>query len=148
MSAPALVRVTIDVGVDPVTAFDVFTAEIDTWYKRGRHTFFAPEKALGIRFEPHVGGRLLEVYDRDTGEGREMARITVWEPGRRLMFVDNHETEVEVTFEADGDGTRVTLEHRGFEHMTDHAAEHHARFGWRLLIVWYEEYTTSGARHG
>ncbi|MBA2634825.1 MAG: hypothetical protein H0U86_17825 [Chloroflexi bacterium] len=31
-------------------------------------------------------GRLLEVYDRDTGEGLELARITAWEPGRHLAW--------------------------------------------------------------
>jgi uncharacterized glyoxalase superfamily protein PhnB len=34
-----------------------------------------------VRFEPGVGGRLVEVCDTSTGEGREMARVTVWEPG-------------------------------------------------------------------
>ena len=35
-----------------------------------------------------------------------MARIEVWEPGKRLVFVDNRETEAEVTFEPSDGGTR------------------------------------------
>ena len=36
MTKPASVRVTIDVAVDPATAFEVFTAEIDTyWIQHG-----------------------------------------------------------------------------------------------------------------
>ena len=75
MSKPALVRVVIYVAVDPASAFDVFTAEIDEWYQRGPHNFFDPVRAIAVRFEPGVGGRLLEVYDE--GEAREMARIEV-----------------------------------------------------------------------
>jgi hypothetical protein len=141
VSAPAFVRVCVDVAVEPAAAFEVFTAEIDQWYKRGRHTFAAPDRALGIRFEPGVGGRLVEVYDHDTGDGREIGRITVWDPGARLLFVEPRGTEVEVTFAANDDGsTLVTLEHRGFEKLADAAAERKARFGWGLIVTWYEEH--------
>jgi uncharacterized protein YndB with AHSA1/START domain len=142
MSPPASVRVTIYVDVDPATAFAVFTDEIDAWYKRGPHTFSDPKRAVGIRFEPYVGGRLIEVHDRASGEGPTIACVEVWDPGRRLIFVDTRETEVEVTFEPVDGETKVTLEHRGLERLTPHAAEHHARFGWQLVFRWYEEYST------
>jgi hypothetical protein len=139
-SQPASVRVTVHVNAVPETAFVVFTEEIDSWYVRDRHTFADPDRALGIRFEPGVGGRLIEVYDRGTGEGREMGRITAWEPGRRLAFVDGLGTEVEVSF-VDADGqTRVTLEHRGLDRLRPDLAERHARHGWRLLLPWYQRH--------
>jgi hypothetical protein len=148
VTAPALVRVSIDVDVDPATAFSVFTDEIDAWYRRGRHTFYDPDRAVAIRFEPRVGGRLLEVYDAATGDGREMGRVTVWEPGRRLVFVDRRDTEVDVGFEpVSAETTRVTLEHRGLERLADTDAEKHARYGWRLLLPWFEAYTNEGAVH-
>lgn len=139
-SQPASVRVTVQVNAVPETAFAVFTDEIDTWYVRDRHTFADPDPAVGIRFEPGVGGRLIEVHDRDTGEGREMGRITAWEPGRRLAFVDGLGTEVEVSFEDAGGQTRVTLEHRGLERLRPDLAERHARHGWRLLLPWYQRH--------
>jgi uncharacterized protein YndB with AHSA1/START domain len=149
MSAPALVRVTIDVDVDPETAFTVFTDEIDAWYKRDRYTLYDSSRAVAVRFEPRVGGRLLEVYDAQTGDGREMGRVTTWEPGQRLVFVDVRDTEVEVTFTAAGPAsTRVTLEHRGLEKLADAEAEKHARYGWHLLVPWYEQYVKTGAHHG
>jgi len=149
VSAPGRVRVSIDVDVDPMTAFKVFTDEIDAWYHRGPHNFYAPDRAVAIRFEPGVGGRLVEVYDAATGEGREVARVSAWEPGRRLVFVDNRDTEVEVTFDATGSvATHVTLEHRGFERLPDAEAEKHARFGWRLLVPWYETYVKAGGSDG
>jgi hypothetical protein len=148
VTAPALVRVSIDVDVDPATAFSVFTDEIDAWYKRGRHTFYEPDRVVAIRFEPRVGGRLLEVYDAATGDGREMGRVTVWEPGCQLVFVDARDTEVDVRFAPADDGcTRVTLEHRGFERLLDAEAEQHAHYGWRVLMPWFETYVNEGARH-
>jgi hypothetical protein len=137
------VRVTIYVDVDPDVAFEVFTEEIDVWYKRDRNSFYDYDRCVGIRFEPFVGGRLIEVYDAATGEGRTMARVDVWEPGKRLVLVDGRETEADVTFEANDGGTRVTLEHRGLERLAPRAAEHHARFGWRLVFAWYEQHITT-----
>jgi hypothetical protein len=37
-----------------------------------------------VRIEPGVGGRLIEVYDLDTGAGCEAGRVSIWEPGHRL----------------------------------------------------------------
>ena len=140
MTQPASVRVTIHVGVDAATAFDVFTNEIDAWYRRGPHNFFDPVRAIGIRIEPGVGGRMLEVYDNDTGEAREMATVTTWEPGARLVLRDTRDTEIEVTFEPRGNETKVTLEHRGLERLRPREAESHARFGGRLLIAWFSDH--------
>jgi len=138
MTKPASVRVTVYVAVDPAAAFEVFTAEIDEWYRRGPHNFFDPVRAVAIRFEPGVGGRLLEVYGE--GKPREMARVEVWEPGIRLLLRDSRDTEIDVTFEESGDETKVTLEHRGLERLPVAEAESHARFGGRLLIAWFSEY--------
>jgi hypothetical protein len=137
-SPPASVRLSISVAVDPHAAFEVFTEEIDAWYRRGPHDFADPERAVGIRFEPGVGGRLIEVYDARTGDGLEVGEIVVWEPGSRLVFVDNRKTEVDVLFEPDGDNaTRVTLEHRGLERLLPDDAVRHAKFGGQLLLKWY-----------
>ena len=137
-SPPASVRLSISVAVDPRAAFDVFTGEIDAWYRRGPHNFADPERAVGIRFEPGVGGRLIEVYDARTGDGLEIGEIVVWEPGSRLVFVDDRKTEIDVRFEPDGDrATRVTLEHRGLERLLPDDAVQHAKFGGQLLLKWY-----------
>jgi hypothetical protein len=142
VTQPASVRVTVYVGVDPGTAFTVFTAEIDAWYKRGPHAFADPARAVGIRFERHAGGRLVEVHDAASGEGLEIGRIQVWEPGRRLVFTDRRGTEVEVRFEPAGGETRVTLEHRGLERLAPEVAAQVGRRGWRSLLPWYAEHMT------
>ena len=140
MPKPASVRVTVYVDVDQATAFDVFTREIDSWYKRDRHTLYDTSKTKAIRFEPHVGGRLIDVWDCETGEGREMGRVAVWQPGERIMFVDTRGTEVEVTFTSVDEQTRVTLVHRGLERLAEAEAEKHTKYGWRLLMPWYDDF--------
>jgi uncharacterized protein YndB with AHSA1/START domain len=95
---------------------------------------------VGVRFEPGVGGRLIEVQDAASGEGLTTGKVTVWEPGRRLVFVDARDTEIEATFAPEAEGTRVTLEHRGLEKLRPDLADLHGRFGGRLLLSWFTQY--------
>lgn len=120
-------RVTTLVRVEPAEAFDVFTREIDTWWKRG------PRYRVGggtLRFEGGRGGRLVE--SRSEGEF-EIGRILVWEPPARLVFewrardfAPGEATEVDVRFEKAEGGTRVVLENRGWEKIP---AGHPVRHG-------------------
>jgi len=135
------VSASVEVAVPPERAFAVFADEIDSWYRIDRHTVPDITRTVAIRFEPRVGGRLLDVYDAATGEGREMGRVTAWEPGQRLAFTDNRDTYVEVTFAPTEYGTRVTVEHRGLERLAPDVAEHVRRYGWILLAGWYREFS-------
>jgi hypothetical protein len=132
---------TVEVGVDPASAFELFTEEIDEWYERGPYSFNDPERAVAIRFE---GGRLLEVYA--DGGSYEMGRVTVWEPGERLSFVYRsvhlplEGTEVEVRFEPAGSGTRVTLEHRGLERLPADEYATWERRAWLRFMQTFEDY--------
>jgi Activator of Hsp90 ATPase homolog 1-like protein len=151
VSGIASVVRTIDVDVDPATAFDVFTDEIGAWYKPGPYSWNDPERAVGIRFEPGVGGRWLEVWDEATGEGFEMGRILVWEPGERLVLSyrsvhlpPDPLTEVEVRFEALDGGTRVTLEHRGWERLAA-VPEWVEKRAWVAFMGWFKDYLASRA---
>ncbi len=61
--------------------------------------------------EPGVGGRIVEVYDRESGEGLEVARITVWEPGARLTWQSSlDDVQIDVSFSASNGGTLVRVE--------------------------------------
>jgi hypothetical protein len=126
------VRVTTVVAVGPAAAFEVFTAEVDAWWRRGPMYRFRADRSGTMRFEPGVGGRLLEVYDAEAGDAYEVGRVLVWEPASRLVFTwrgvafaPGQRTEVEVRFEAVEHGTRVTLEHRGWDCLPEgHPARH------------------------
>ena len=108
MSEERSVTSEVEVGVDPGTAFTVFTEEIDLWWQRGPINFYDSARAVGMRCEPGVGGRLLEVYDDTTGDALELGRIVAWEPGRRLAWRSSvDDVEVEVVFEARRAGTTV-----------------------------------------
>jgi uncharacterized protein YndB with AHSA1/START domain len=109
-------RVTVStlVTAEPDEAFAIFTTEVDAWWRRsGRHR----EEAAGsvVRFERE---RLVEV---SPSGATELGRVLAWEPGRRLALEwlgprlgPGDRTVVEVRFEPVADGTRVTLEHRGW----------------------------------
>lgn len=67
MTQPDRVIASVEVKVDPETAFRIFTEEIDAWWERGPHNFYDGGRAVAKRFEPRIGGRYLEVYDDATG---------------------------------------------------------------------------------
>ena len=142
----------VEVPCDPDTAFGVFTAQISTWWKRGTRYWNDSAKGRELRFEPYVGGRLVEVYDLDTGEGFEIGRVLVWEPGKRLVFTWRQDdwapaefTEVEVRFEPTGKITRVTVEHGGWDRVSSAGAGAGEDYGhgWAELLDFYARATAA-----
>jgi activator of HSP90 ATPase len=115
-------------------AFDVFTREIDAWWRPNATFQFTPRSPGVLAFEaPSAdgqGGRFTETLKN--GKVFEIGKVTVWERGARLVFgwrqatfAPGQDTEVEVRFEAVGDETRVTVEHRGWDSVpATHVAKH------------------------
>ncbi len=127
-------RVTTLIAVDPATAFSVFTEEIGTWWRPRIVDLFGKGRSGVMKFEPGAKGRLLEIYADAPNDPFVVGRVLTWIPGQRLVFEwrqrgfeRNDVTEVEVRFEAVGKGTRVTLEHRGWDAFP---SSHPARHGW------------------
>ena len=119
------------VPADPLRTFEVFTQEIALWWQPSGLFQVSVSKGDGrLAFEPGVGGRLYTTFD--DGSTFEIGRVSVWEPGRRLVFAwrqasfaAEQSTEVEVTFEAVEDETRVSIEHRAWDTIPRrHAARH------------------------
>lgn len=138
------VRATVRVELTPDEAFEMFTAEMPAWYRRGAASLGRRDGEATLRLEPEVGGRVV----RTGPDGADVAigRVTAWEPGRRLCFVDERDTEVEVRFEPDGDATQVVLEHRGLDRLPDDVAASLAQYGWRRLALWFEAHTQAKER--
>jgi uncharacterized protein YndB with AHSA1/START domain len=144
MSAQAqdlTVRKSVTVNCSPEQAFDLFTKQKTTWWPYESHSA-SGEKPEEVVYEPHEGGR---VYDRLTG-GREnqWATVLVWEPPHRLAIEwnvnpANPTTELEVRFTPEGEGTRVDLEHRGWERYGGEAAESFGEYnsGWDFVLGRY-----------
>ena len=154
MNSTPVVTVTVEVAVDPPAAFEIFTEEIGRWWRPGPINWNYSDRAVGMRIEPRVGGRWIEVHDEATGEGFEHGQVLVWEPGTRLVlrYADRgHDidgTEVEVRFEPIDGGSRVTLEHRGWEKVAEALAAQKRqikRWGWANILSWYQEWAYWGS---
>jgi uncharacterized protein YndB with AHSA1/START domain len=123
--------VSVNVAVPPDVAFEVFTAELDRWWRPG--PAFRGYVAGELILEPRLDGRL---FERRSSDARapvlERGRVLVWEPPTRLAFswragnFEAHEsTRVEVIFELQGEGTCVTLRHSGWAALRpDHPVRH------------------------
>lgn len=101
----------VEVAADPLTAFTAFTAELDLWWVRGPINAYDSARLVEMRCEAGVGGRILEVYDLESGEGLDLARITAWEPGEHLGWQSSlDDVRIDVYFEPVADRTLVRLE--------------------------------------
>jgi Activator of Hsp90 ATPase homolog 1-like protein len=132
------VRKSLVVDCSPEQAFETFTARIYTWWPFETHSP-ADERPEDAVFDPREGGR---VYDRmASGEEHEWAKVLVWEPPHRFVIdwhvnPENPSTELEVRFTPEGDGTRLDLEHRGWERYGEQANESFASYdsGWDVVL--------------
>ncbi len=132
------------VPLSPEAAFDLFTARLDTWWPLGRHSI-GQEGAASVRFEGQVGGRVVEVLD--DGAEHSWADVLAWDPPHRFVIAWHPSVEpdaasiVEVRFSAEGDGTRLELEHRGWEEFGDDDGKRlrdEYDVGWEPVLGGYE----------
>jgi uncharacterized protein YndB with AHSA1/START domain len=154
MTAGDSARASVFVAVPPDHAFDVFTREIDLWWRKGPKFRIAGRQPGQLSFEPGVGGRLFETVGP---QAYEVGRVTAWEPGARLEFEwrgvnfkPGEKTIVEVRFAPLRAGTMVTVEHRGWSALPpDHPARHGlegADFS-RMIGLWWGELMTALREH-
>jgi uncharacterized protein YndB with AHSA1/START domain len=127
----AAVLVATTVPAPPARAFDLFTRDIGQWWGIGPAYEFHPGRNGRLRFDPDgPGGRLVEAYPG--GQVYVIGRVTAWEPGVRVAFEwrlptfrAGQMTHVEVGFRGVAGGTRVTVEHGGWDTVpADHPARH------------------------
>ena len=110
------IRKSVTVPLPVEKAFRLFTDGVNSWWPVATHSI-GHEDVENVTFDPD-GKRL---YERlADGTEHEWADIRAWEPPNRFLLAwrvnpEKIGTEVEVRFSADGDETRVDLEHRGWE---------------------------------
>ena len=147
-------RISVTVALPPPLAFEIFTEEIDRWWRRGIKLRRSGTDRGFLRIEPAMGGRLFESIDGNGGPHVvEVGRVRVWEPPRRLgftwrnaNFAADEQTEVDVEFAEASTGTLVTVTHRGWSALRpDHPARHGlqgADFS-RMIGLWWGEQMSS-----
>ena len=147
------ILVALRVPATPQRAFEAFTAEIGAWWRASPMFAFTPRSPGTLSFEPGADGRLIET--REGGKVFEIGKIRAWEPPNRVVFgwrqatfAEGQDTQVEITFEAVGEETRVTVQHIGWDSVPQqHVARHtfpdaiflrrHAEW-WQSLLASYK----------
>jgi uncharacterized protein YndB with AHSA1/START domain len=139
--ALAAIRKTITVDASPETAFETFTQKVSSWWPKSTHSVYEDD-VQQVVFDEEVGGRL---YER-TGDGREAdwADVLAWEPPKRFVLrwrvnPERGPTEVEVLFTPEGSGTRVDLEHRGWDEVNDAQGRAGYNTGWDVVLGRYTD---------
>jgi uncharacterized protein YndB with AHSA1/START domain len=139
------IRKEIFIDASPETAFRVFTEQIATWWPLHKYGIYLEERDR-VDFDDRDGWRLVERAKdgRETIWGEVLdyefagrLRMT-WHPGRSA---EEMPTEIELTFAADGDGTTVVLEHRGWENApTQEIREARTGYdrGWNEVLDTYK----------
>jgi uncharacterized protein YndB with AHSA1/START domain len=130
-------------------AFRVFTEQMGTWWPLETHSI-AVDQELGQRAETvtvdgREGGRIQEILQ--DGSTLDWGAVVAWEPPHRVVYSwkpndrPTPPTEVEVRFTAEGEVTRVDLEHRGWEGLGEIAEEirplYSSEGGWTMVLGLY-----------
>jgi uncharacterized protein YndB with AHSA1/START domain len=135
------VRKSVDVGCAPAEAFRIFTEEIDSWWPLATHS--VDQAGASCFFEGREGGSIYETHS--DGSIHLWGTVTVWLPPEKLVFSwhpgrdASTAQEVELRFVATNGGTRVELEHRGWEILGDKAQQVRAGYetGWVPVLDRY-----------
>jgi hypothetical protein len=123
-------------------AFRLFTSEIGRWWPLNTHSVFG-EAAKTCVVDEQVSGRIYEVHA--DGRQAEWGRILAWEPP--FLFAcswypgrdPDSAQELKVIFQAEADGTRVTLIHAGWEQLGEQGMASRANYehGWDMVLAGY-----------
>ena len=106
------------VGLEPAAAFELFTTRMGSWWPLTTHSI-AQEKAIGVRFEGRVGGRVVELTE--DGTEHPWADVLAWDPPHRFLLAWHPSIDpdaasmLDVRFISIESGTRVEIEHHGWE---------------------------------
>lgn len=150
--------VSVMVRVSPEDAWDVFTNEIELWWKKGPQYRIAGRRPGRLAIEGGAGGRLFEIVELASGPRMfDVGKILVWDPPRRLElewrgvnFAPDQKTFVDVTFEALGEGTMVRVRHHGWSALPDDHPARHGKVGAefsRMMGMWWAGLMTSLREH-
>ena len=114
------VRQSVLVRSDRQHTFETFVRTLGTWWPVNPFSS-GKDRIRAVTFEPEVGGRIYETWQ--DGTEVDWGEVLAWEPPARFVMSWNLTpvpTEIELTFTEVGPGlTRVAVEHRGWERLTE-----------------------------
>jgi len=120
-------------------SFKVFCEEITAWWPGG-----FGGKDCKLYLDREVGGRFYE--RRPDGSEYEIGRVTAYQPPTRVAFTFRApswdvNTQVEIRFSSEGTGTRLELEHSGWE-LSAKARETRTNYesGWDTILGYFTKY--------
>lgn len=121
---------------NPQASFALFTEKASEWWPADRRHTKDPNSTITLA----ATGRFSE---RSGEKEVQLGKVRVWEPPHRLVLdwypgTDaEHPTEVEITFIAEGEGTRVTVEHRPLPVSADLFKDRAPRYdkSWELVFA-------------
>lgn len=134
--ALAAIDKTITVQASQRVAFETFTRQIGSWWPTKTHSIFKGG-VQEVVFDEHVGGR---VFERNAkGDEADWADVVAWEPHSRFVLrwrvnPKRGPTEVEVRFTPEDGGTRVELQHSGWDAIGDVAGRAGYDPGWDYVL--------------
>lgn len=114
-----MINQSVLLSLTPADAFDLFTREISQWWPPDRRHLNDANSQLFLLAD----GRF---YERaSNGTELDLGRVRLWDAPRRIVldfYIGTdvaHPTEVEIRFDVEGDGTRVSVNHRPQESSID-----------------------------
>ncbi len=141
----AVIRKTVSVPSPREAAFALFTERIGDWWPRAYA--LGGERTERIVLEPRPGGRVYEV--ETGGTEHDWGEVLACEPPERLMLSWGlNGSEVEVRFLPEAGGTRVELEHRGWEKLEDARQRAQYDAGWDAILARFVALASEGQAAG
>jgi uncharacterized protein YndB with AHSA1/START domain len=148
------IRREVVVELGQARAFELFTADMTSWWPSAHHIGSAPIQEIVV--EPWSGGRWYTKHQ--DGTETSTGFVTAWDPPDRLVitwqigadwkFHTDLVTTVEIRFEALGPGrTRVSLEHRDLDAFGAEAPAMRTTFedpgAWTATLAAYADKATA-----
>lgn len=140
------IRKSILVAQSPEISFKVFCEDMHEWWPGG---FGGKDSKLYL--EGKVGGRYYE--RRADGSVYEIGRVTAYQPPSIVAFTWRAPswdvvTQVEIRFSPEAGGTRIELEHSGWD-QSEKTREGRTNYdsGWSTILGHYQSALTESDEH-